>query len=362
MKPQYLNGALGIAITVVVFGHVLNTIADAGFLQDGRVTYVLMALRYTASTLAFPLFFFVFGLQATASLRRSRLGFLSETFVGLAWPYALWSLLQLFVTWVVARYAGHPFPLGQFERIAWAPVGQFGFLYALCLCQLVACAATLPEIDDTGRTATRVNRILIAGLVIACAALATMTEWGLVTTTFRGLVFYLSGVLAARNLDGWVERYAKPIPMAGAAMVFAAAIVAGRHSGNYRDLEGLPASFAGIAMMLPVAQWLTSRHRARWLTALGAAWKPVYLLHVLASSAVWVALLRLGVAQPVVHVVAGTVVGIALPLLAYVLAKRLRVARFAGFLQADDARPRQSSADRSRDRPQSETRFAGVRE
>jgi hypothetical protein len=53
----------------------------------------------------------------------------------------------------------------------------------------------------------------------------------------------------------------------------------------------------------------------------------------LATAAVWITLLQLGVEQPIVHAVLGTAVGIALPLFVLLLWKRLGVARLAGFSQ-----------------------------
>ncbi len=81
------------------------------------------------------------------------------------------------------------------------------------------------------------------------------------------------------------------------------------------------------------------RRGAGWLIWLGAAWRPVYLLHVLATAAVWNALLLVNIVQPVVHVVLGTLIGTALPLLGYVLSQRLNVTRLMGFAQAGAAIP-----------------------
>jgi fucose 4-O-acetylase-like acetyltransferase len=339
MKDPYLKGAQGIAIIAVVCGHVLRTIGDAGFLQDGRAAYLLTTIKYSASSFDFPLLFFIFGLQVTASLKRSRPDFLRATLYTLAYPYLLWSLLQMLVQWAVAQYENHPFALSELARVAWAPVGQFWFLYALCICQLVAYLTIRTDIDNGKGTATRVSRMLFAAFAIVCAVLAIATTWGIVTMTLWGLMFYLFGMLLARRLHAWIERFTTPFAILGAGFVFVAALAVGRHFGGYRDVYALPASFAGIAMALLSAQWLAKRRGAHWLTSLGAAWKPIYLLHVLATAAVWIMLLRLNIVQPIVHAVLGTAVGIALPLFLYLLSKRLRVVRLAGFSQVSASMP-----------------------
>jgi hypothetical protein len=73
-----------------------------------------------------------------------------------------------------------------------------------------------------------------------------------------------------------------------------------------------------------------------------AAWKPVYPLHVMATKVVWGTLLRLGVTEPIVHLILGTLIGITLPPFLYYLARRSHLARFAGLSRAPAVIPIES--------------------
>ena len=333
MKKQYIDSAQGIAIISIVFGTVLGRINDAGFLQDGRVAHLLVLLQYIASAFGYPCLFFVFGLKAVDSLRRvnSRLSFVKMTLCALVYPYLLWSILQMGLHWFVAQQANRAFPLAEFGRIAWAPVDQLWFLYALCICQLVAFLTVWRASRAPHGMLYGVGRALLAVFAVVCATLATRTDWDIVTMTLWGLTFFLAGMLVQPRLGVWMERAGRVPVVIAAVVVFALASRIGQSFGGYLNACTLPASFAGIVAAVLMGQLLTRRWRVRWLTTLGAAWMPIYLLHVLVTGLVWDGLLAAYVTSPVAQLLLGLVAGIVIPLAVYRLTKRLRIAGPAGF-------------------------------
>lgn len=333
MKESYMDAAQGIAIIAVVCGTVLERIDDAGFLQDGRVAHLLVMIQYAVCTFGYPCFFFLFGVKAVESLGRaqSRWGFVKMTLFALVYPYLLWSMLQMGVQWLVAQHTHHPFPLEEFGRPAWAPVDQFWFLYALCVCQLLAWVTVRKTPAGRQGIFFAIGRALLVLLAVVCAALATRTSWGIVTMTLWGLTFFLAGMLVGQRCNLWMAR-AVGVPMLlVAVVVFAGTVKLGQSVGGYMNASSLPAAFAGIVTTLLVATRLTGQGHLRWLTTLGAAWMPIYLLHFLATGLVWNGLLAGYVTSPVAHFVAGVVAGVAIPFAVYRLTKRLRIARLAGF-------------------------------
>lgn len=328
-----MDGAQGMAIIAIVCGTVLGRICDAGFLQDGHVARLLVLIQYAVCTFGYPCFFFLFGVKAVDSLSgsQSRWGFVKMTLCALAYPYLLWSLVQMGVQWSIAQYANHPFPLGEFDRAAWAPVDQLWFLYALCICQLLACVMVWKQPDDRRGTLSGIHSALLAVLAVVCATLATRTAWGIVTMTLWGLTFFFAGMLLGSRFSLWMARIPHVPALVVAVVVFAGTIKVGQSLGGYLNASSLPASFAGIVATLLMAKLLTSRWHVRWLTTLGAAWIPIYLVHVLATGLVWNGLLAAYVTSPVAHFVLGVVAGIVVPLVVYRVTKRLRIAVAAGF-------------------------------
>jgi hypothetical protein len=333
MKEEYTDGAQGIAIIAIVSATVLGRIDDAGFLQDGRVAHLLVLIQYAVCTFGYPCLFFLLGLKAMDLLRRanSRWGFVKMTLGALVYPYLLWSLLQMGVQWLVAQHAHHPFSLEEFDRAAWAPVDQLWFLYALCICQIVAYVSLWKAQGARRGMVSGVSRVLLAVLAVICATLATRTDWGIVTMTLWGLTFFLAGMLLGPRCSVWMGRTPRILALIIAVVVFAVTIRVGQSLGGYLNASALPASFAGIVTTLLIAKQLSSRWRANWLTTLGAAWMPVYLLHVLVTGLVWSGLLTAYVTSPVAHFFLGVAAGLIVPVVVYRLTRRLRLAGLAGF-------------------------------
>lgn len=332
MREEYARGARGIAIVAVVCSEVLRRIHDAGFLQDDRLDRFMMLIQYTMFAVGYPCLFFLFGLKAVASLNRSRAGFARMTLYGVVYPYLLWSLLQMGLEWSIAQYANHGFPVAEFARIAWSPVDQFWFLYALFVCHLVAWATVWIGAANRNRVMSAINRALLALLAIVCAVLATRTEWGFVTLILWGLTFFLAGVLLAPILHAWFERTsAGPLALAAAALVFVVAILWGQRDGSFLGAFTLPANFAGIVTALLVAKVLIKRRPGYWLRMLGTAWMPIYLLHVIVTAVVWNGLLAAEIDWSVVHTLVGAVAGIAVPYAIYRLSKRFKCTQLVGF-------------------------------
>jgi fucose 4-O-acetylase-like acetyltransferase len=233
--------------------------------------------------------------------------------------------------WFVAQHGNYPFPLERFARIAWAPVNQFWFLYALCICQLFAFVTVRKASRDTQGIAGVLTGALLLVVAALCATLATRTAWGIVTMALWGLTFFLAGIVIGPRLGAWIARAARLPMLIAAVVIFAVAAKVGQSLGGYLNASALPASFAGIIASLLIARQLTGRWRVRWLTTLGAAWIPVYLLHYLVTAVVWNGLLAAYVTSPVVQFLPGALAGIVIPVGIYRLTRRLRIAALAGF-------------------------------
>ncbi|MFB9122573.1 acyltransferase family protein [Paraburkholderia dipogonis] len=338
VKEERIRGGLAISISAIVSAEVLQRISDAGFLQDGHVARLLKVLLYAAGTLGYPTVFFLLGVSTLASLQRSRARLLKSLASTVLYPYLLWSILQMAVQWLVADYQDYPAQQFELARLAWAPIGQFWFLYALFICQIVAFVTLWPRPTTVRCALTVANRSLIVAMILASATVAIRSRWGIVTMTCWGLVFFLAGVLLASRPDRQ-ESHASGVYVAlASAIAFGAAAFMGQRFGHHLDLYSLLTSFLGVAAALSVGRCLPIWRRSRWIVLIGLTWKPIYLMHVLATALVWNALLAFGIGHPVVHFVLGSAVGLTLPIAIYVLAKRLRVASWAGFAETAAAR------------------------
>lgn len=333
MKEERIRGSQAISIIAIVCAEVIRRVNDAGFMQDGHVARLLKILLYAVSTLGYPTLFFLCGLSTVACLQRSRTRLLKSAALAVLYPYLLWSILQMAAQWLVADYKDYAAQQFELTRLASAPVGQFWFLYALLICQIVACITVWPRPKKSGSALTVINGGLPLAMAVVSAAVATGSHWGVVTMTCWGLVFFLSGVLLAPRGSRHGDRAPElRVALAAAtAIAFTAAATIGQRFFDYRDVYSLPASSLGIAAAIQIGGLLATWRSTRWIVLIGSSWKPVYLLHVLATAVIWNALLALGVSQPVIHVVLGGAAGLMVPMAIYPMTKRLGIAGWAGF-------------------------------
>ncbi|WNC89229.1 acyltransferase [Paraburkholderia sp. FT54] len=338
VKEERIRGGLAMSVIAIVCAEVLRRVGDAGFLQDGHVSRVLKILQYAASTLGYPTLFFLLGMSTVACLQRSRAGLLKSIALTVLYPYLLWSILEMAVQWLVADYKDYAAEQFELTRLASAPVGQFWFLYALFICQIVACITVWPRPVRSGSALTMANRCLLVAMVLVSAAVAIRSHWGVATMTCWGLVFFLCGMLLASRPARQSDRSPRPRVALATAVAFIAAAVIGQRSGHYLDLYWLLASLLGVAAEVQVGRFLATWRNSRWIISIGSSWKPVYLLHVLATALVWNALLALGISQPVVHFVLGSATGLALPIAIHLMTKRLGIASWAAFEEPAEAR------------------------
>jgi fucose 4-O-acetylase-like acetyltransferase len=345
MRESYLDTARGAGIVLVVYGHVLRGLAAANLLPAGTLGHLLSASDYTIYTFHMPLFFLLSGLHVPGSLQRSRSTFILSKLGTVVYPYLLWSVLQGLVQAAASSHGtNHPFALASLLDIAWNPFGQFWFLYALFICQWFAWALALlsPGVAERHGPRTPGTRALVLASAVLALGVGATTHWGIVSTALMSWPFVAAGMLVGGRLRAWLEHRSGPLSIAAAAAAFAAAVLFAHRFGDATSAWAVPAGIAGIALMLQFAfrvseprnQRTGERHRghalARWLDTLGIASMPIYLMHIFVTAGMRVALLRLGIDNVGVHLALGTFAGVGVPVAAYVLALRLRVARLAG--------------------------------
>jgi fucose 4-O-acetylase-like acetyltransferase len=130
-RSVWLDAAKGIGILLVVLGHCLAGLHDAGLVPANSALWLLF---YGIYVFHMPLFFFL-----SASLIYQRVvarpaRVLSSSVKKIAWPYFLWATVQVCVLQAASGMVNHPTTHGlaaSLIRLLWAPAAQFWFLYAL---------------------------------------------------------------------------------------------------------------------------------------------------------------------------------------------------------------------------------------
>jgi fucose 4-O-acetylase-like acetyltransferase len=321
-RSEWVDAAKGMGIVLVVAGHALIGLVDAGLLAAdsalGRTHYLIYSFHM-------PLFFLLSGLFVQPRLQRDAPGFLRAAFVRVAWPYLLWCSLQ---SLLIASLPGlvnrsDSFDAARFVALLWEPAAQFWFLQSLFALQLLAWLL-LPRVGAPALlalcVALRVLPELVTGLPVALVQVLRFAP-------FFALGAWLGPVLVRRELRA-------PLAAGLALLAFAAWLVAAEtaraQDAGYWSAAALPAALAGSVGLIALAQALRGPFAAAW-AALGRASMAIFVLHVLFVAGVRIALHKgLGLGAPAVVLPLALAAGIAGPLAARELALRWRVARIVG--------------------------------
>jgi surface polysaccharide O-acyltransferase-like enzyme len=317
VRIDWIDAARGIAIVLVVFDHVLAGLVPAGI---WRPSHGFDYTNYLLYTFHVPVFFLIVGINAGRSLEGGRKRFVLNKLWQVGYAYIIWSLIQGNVEIALAKQVNHPMIGRSLGTIAWKPIGQFWFLYALLVCHLIA-AVFVPR-----------HRFLLLVFGAAWFGLGMHVAWDFGGGGIHMILFYALGVVLSDRIKEWKVSWG--FTSAGFclgiwAIVFAGSYAALRDGVPIYSWWVLPVTLAGIAGTIWVAKSLHG-----WVASLmvisGRHSMSIYVMHVLAAAGFRIVCIAVHIRQPVLHLVGGTLLGVVLPILAERIFESLNLRVFLG--------------------------------
>jgi len=314
-RNAWVDYAKAIGIILVVYGHVARGVFNAGLPMDQDEYLLVDSVIYSFHM---PLFFFLSGLFFYDSLvKRGKAGLITNKVDTIIYPFIVWSLLQGLIEVVLSSYTNGDVTLGQVFSLLWSPRAQFWFLYALFLV-FVVCSLVYARAD---RRYFLPLLLLFGVLYVLSRDLAVGSVGKFI---FGNAVFFALGIWFNEIKAYFLARH---VPL---TLLLGTSFVAGQYLfhvtfGLSWGVGGWPAlSLATVSILFVVAlsMWL-GRLRMAWLLFIGASSMTIYLMHILAGSGIRVILASfMGIDSIAVHLIVGTLVGLAAPLLAQMIIKK----------------------------------------
>jgi fucose 4-O-acetylase-like acetyltransferase len=315
----WVDRARGIGIILVVFGHVADGVYRAQIPFPPRTFRLLYDTIYSFHM---PLFFLLAGLFFYRSwARRGSLALIRSKIDTILYPYVLWSLLQGSIEVAASGYTNHHTSLASVLSLLWNPRQQFWFLYILFVEFLLGClvCALLPR------------RWRFFVMVLAAAAFVFRSYGPHVGPLYylaAESVFFFLGLTLREQLQSSSSPAAATIALSAAAFLgaqIASALYRGELRPPLQGLLELAVALVSIAFVITVSR-LPAGAVGRGLGLLGRQSLAIYLMHTIFASGTRIVLLKLlGVSRLDVHLVAGTTLGLAMPLLCAVLVQRFHI-------------------------------------
>ena len=311
----WVDIARGICIFLVVFGHTLTGLTSRHILESRVLVFVEQGMR----TFRMPLFFFIAGLFAPRAIGSSLTALVINKARTILYPYVVWSVLWILIRPLSSDLKTESLPLTDTWRIAFVPMLQFWFLYALFVTFLGYALARRLGLSGVG--------FLLLSLVLSLSeSLGISLGWGVADTVRHYAPYFALGAVAGSA--GLADRVRKLSALHCAVAVifgFTAvyAIIALRSTDGLSST--LPAGLAGITALVALAV-LVARYRAALVfQEMGLVSLQIYVAHTIFAAAVRNVLGRSPwTVSGSLHLLLGTTAGVIGPMLLVSASRRWR--------------------------------------
>jgi len=323
-RVQWVDVARGVGIILVVLGHVLRGLHDAGLIADGPAFARVDAAIYLFHM---PLFFALSGMFFERGiLRRGLWSSIPPRMESLLYPIIVWSYVLAFSKLVAGNAASNP--VGTWWDVLtypFPPRDIFWFLWAMFTIQTVAAFVVAARPD-------RIGYGLLLAASSALVLVVPLETWPyLARVVVEFLPYFALGLLLS-----FLGR--EPVGSASLAILCVCALALAEalllafpnSSGTVYLVLRLLATVGALGTV----SWIGSRplpgNALSIIAYLGASSMAIYVMHTIVTSSVRTMLVRLGVETLAVHVLAATMLGILLPCAALWLIDRLNMRRVLG--------------------------------
>ncbi len=325
-RLDWLDAARGLGILLVVFAHCLRGLETAGIQP---LTPLVETVDRVIYAFHMPLFFLLSGLMFEHVARRhAPAGFLRDRMLRLLWPLALW-------TWIFFAFraaAGNAVNGGaswaEFPLNPLPPQLHFWFLWALFVISVVLYLMwRLWQRISGSRSDTT---FWLGSFTLSCILALWVPVPEALGPWLVPAVLYapclIAGVLFARGDVQITSLVTLLLTLALFALLLWLAATLNSAPSNLSV-----ALFAPVLLLLALRRGVAMGVPFPYLGLLGQASMAIFLAHTMFSAGVRIVLVMAGIADPVVHLVLGTLAGLAGPLALWAAARRYGLMRLAGF-------------------------------
>lgn len=297
-RVEWVDYAKGVGIFSVAALHILSGLVNAEIITDSSV----VAFNHSWALYSFnmPVFFFLSGLFIVRSVRKPLRNFTFDRLRTTVYPYFLWSILSVVIASIIGSQTDSSiaFSLETFGRMFYDPLLHYWFLYALFFIVMTVAIASKIGIS---------TRWLFLGALL-------LFFWGFPEEQIlaQHLVLYFAvGMVISEPLRALIDRTSAPVLLSisvaglGTWLLIALQGVEFVAFGPHYAVQAV--GFAGvIALCAVLEKW----HTAGFVKQMGLLSLEIYLVHViLGAGARWI-LVRVGVFDPTLHLVAGLIAAI----------------------------------------------------
>ena len=317
-RLHWVDYAKGIGIFLVVVGHVLRGLVNSSILQPSALLGFVDRWIYGFHM---PLFFFISGLFVQRSLSKPFKDFLLDKLYVIAYPYFLWSLIQITIQALASRYTTtNQISLANIWQIIYQPYQQFWFFYTLFAILIVYGILHKLKLSPIFFLIFAVLLYCLHGLNV------NFGPWGVLYLFRRHAIYFALGVIFGSgtwlSVKSQINRFALILITLGGYIAVGLAV-------QFQLTENVIAipliAMLGIAATVALAVLLDKFNLLFFVKNWGIFSLEIFVAHTIAASIFRIALQKIfGFTEPVMHFVLGTAIGIYAPIALSLICSKLK--------------------------------------
>jgi fucose 4-O-acetylase-like acetyltransferase len=328
-RVDWIDYAKGIGIILVVYGHVVIGITNAGIVASATATLQLVP-KYSLGliyTFHMSLFFFLSGLVADVNHSRAGKNFNNlfwKKVKTIAYPYLVWSIIQGIISALMSAYTNFEFNIIELPmRILFIPIAHYWFLYALFAHHMIFALT---------RKILNINIYVILFLSVLMYLIWPYMDVFVIKITTGTFIYYVLGSISAHFLRKGVGKIStiKLVSISLVCLLMQICLFLFQTSylkldPNHPAVTNFLGASLGIISTSCLALYLARIKIMEFLKYLGFLSMPIYLAHLLSVVGVRIILQKcFHVNDIILHIIAGTVVGLIFPIILYKITKKIR--------------------------------------
>lgn len=301
-RTNWIDYGKGIGIILMVYGHLLSS-AYHGGIQVPKHFFVLSdSILYGFHM---PFFFFLSGLFVESSFRKRGINFfLLDKISRIAYPYILWSIVQVSIEVLFSSKTQQGATLSDLFAIVYQPWGQFWFLYALLIMNIGY--ALYSVFGKYSNILMFITAVILFFYPLPTSIMA-LGGFSIQYIFFTSGVIFRKKIIEAEKFEFpfWVVILLLAALIGSGYFIFENLLTPMRLAGKAQPFYFLYLAILGIVTCSVLSQYLARKNTAHFLRVLGAYSLQIYLVHMLAGVGIRMLLLVFGIQNWIVHIVIG---------------------------------------------------------
>jgi len=320
-RLSWIDNARGLGIILVVYGHVLDGLVNTGLNLNKMFYHISYGVVYGFHM---PLFFFLSGFFAERWITKDFKSAIGDKIKIILYPYIIWSAIQSVFKIMVANLTNTKMQWADLLKVFYDPIGQFWFLYALFFIFLIYYLLR-----------KKINLVQLAIISVILYFIPyfypALTKNALIIARImHEFIYFAAGALFATkiNYEPIIEKLYKTRYFIFSFFSFVLSnILYLSFSSKLNDAFNAALQFIiaviGIIFIISLSCRIERYKISGFINYLGILSIVIYSAHIISMSSTRIILLKLlHVDNLFIHGIVGTVAGIMLPVMFYLIIKK----------------------------------------